>query len=124
MCTAEILLFIALASAWACSSVVPGSRSKPREHAFTPYKVVGQHGWGSSVSADGLALLGGGKLGPQISRRSPRRILTGRHRIAGLGGRRHRPLRSGRLGYAWGPGMIYVTGGGAWASLDFNAGGR
>jgi outer membrane immunogenic protein len=29
----------------------------------------------------------------------------------------------GRLGYAWGPGMIYVTGGGAWASVDFNAGG-
>jgi outer membrane immunogenic protein len=29
----------------------------------------------------------------------------------------------GRLGYVWGPGMIYVTGGGAWASVDFNAGG-
>jgi outer membrane immunogenic protein len=29
----------------------------------------------------------------------------------------------GRLGYTWGPGMIYIPGGGAWASLDFNAGG-
>ena len=29
----------------------------------------------------------------------------------------------GRLGYAWGPGTTDVTGGGAWASLDFNAGG-
>jgi outer membrane immunogenic protein len=29
----------------------------------------------------------------------------------------------GRLGYVWGPGMIYATGGGAWASVDFDAGG-
>jgi outer membrane immunogenic protein len=29
----------------------------------------------------------------------------------------------GRLGYAWGPGMIYATGGGAWTSVDFDAGG-
>jgi outer membrane immunogenic protein len=28
-----------------------------------------------------------------------------------------------RLGYGWGPGMVYVTGGGAWASAEFNAGG-
>jgi opacity protein-like surface antigen len=29
----------------------------------------------------------------------------------------------GRLGYVWGPGMIYATGGGAWANVDFDAGG-
>jgi outer membrane immunogenic protein len=27
----------------------------------------------------------------------------------------------GRMGYAWGPAMIYVTGGGALANIDFNA---
>jgi hypothetical protein len=37
-----------------------------------PYKVVGQHSGlvGQFRSADGLVLLSGGKLGPQISRRS------------------------------------------------------
>jgi hypothetical protein len=34
-------------------------------HAFTPYKVVGQHGLvGQFHPADGLALLSGRKLGP------------------------------------------------------------
>jgi outer membrane immunogenic protein len=28
----------------------------------------------------------------------------------------------GRLGYTWGPGMIYVTGGGAWTGLQTNGG--
>src|SRR5262245_959397 len=26
----------------------------------------------------------------------------------------------GRLGYTWGPGMIYITGGGAWEGVQFN----
>jgi outer membrane immunogenic protein len=26
----------------------------------------------------------------------------------------------GRLGYTWGPGLIYITGGGAWANLQFS----
>jgi outer membrane immunogenic protein len=26
----------------------------------------------------------------------------------------------GRLGYTWGPGLVYVTGGGAWENVDFN----
>jgi outer membrane immunogenic protein len=26
----------------------------------------------------------------------------------------------GRLGYTWGPGMIYITGGGAWTGVEFN----
>jgi hypothetical protein len=39
----------------------------PCVHAFTPYKVVGQHKLvGQFRSAGGLALLGGGKLRPQI----------------------------------------------------------
>jgi outer membrane immunogenic protein len=28
----------------------------------------------------------------------------------------------GRLGYTWGPGMIYVTGGGAWTGVEVNGG--
>jgi hypothetical protein len=47
--------------------------------------------------ADGPVLLGGGKLGPQmfppLARTNEPRISTGRHRIAVLGCRRHRPLR-------------------------------
>jgi outer membrane immunogenic protein len=27
----------------------------------------------------------------------------------------------GRIGYAWGPGLIYVTGGGAWSGVQFDA---
>jgi outer membrane immunogenic protein len=26
----------------------------------------------------------------------------------------------GRIGYAWGPGLIYVTGGGAWSAVQFD----
>jgi outer membrane immunogenic protein len=28
----------------------------------------------------------------------------------------------GRIGYTWGPGMIYVTGGGAWTGVELNGG--
>jgi hypothetical protein len=47
------------------------SNSSPMELDQNPRLVLFKERWGSSVRSSGLVLLGGGKLGPKISCRSP-----------------------------------------------------